>query len=156
MLVDVELFVQARRIYDSLAVEHQTAPCLQWCNEHKTALKRAKSQLEYAVREQEYIQLVVQERRVDAIHYVRKHLAPQADTHFPELQRVMGLISYPPTTHMQPYKARYLHRMTSLHIQRKCTLRDGGCGWRNSSSRAATSSMAYRESRSLRPTWRAG
>jgi len=40
-IVDTDLFISGREIEGSLG-DHNTAPCLQWCHENKSRLKKTK------------------------------------------------------------------------------------------------------------------
>ena len=62
----MDLFLVCQRVEDALK-SHDTAPCLAWCYENKSKLRRMKSTLEFQVRLQDFIELVRLNRRVQAI-----------------------------------------------------------------------------------------
>jgi len=62
--------------------------CLQWCAENRAKLRKTKSDLEFQLRQQEFIELVRTDQLAAAIQYVRKHLVPFMDTHAAAIQRV--------------------------------------------------------------------
>lgn len=51
---------------------------LQWCADNRARLKKIKSKLEFKLRVQEFIELVRQDQRMQAIQYARTYLAPWA------------------------------------------------------------------------------
>ena len=65
-LVDVDIFVVCQRVEDALR-NHDTAPCLAYCHENRSKLRRLKSTLEFQTRLQDFIELIRQERRMEAI-----------------------------------------------------------------------------------------
>ena len=68
-LVDVDIFLVCQRVEDALRA-HDTAPCLSWCHDNRSKLRRLKSTLEFQVRLQEFIELVREDRQLDAIRWV--------------------------------------------------------------------------------------
>jgi len=81
---------------------HQTGPCLAWCHENKSKLRKAKSTLEFDVRQQEVVELVRQGRKLEAVKHARKHLAvalsgggPLTEPeHIRAMQKIMGLLAF--------------------------------------------------------------
>ena len=65
-LVDVDIFVVCQRVEEALT-RHDTGPCLAWCYENRSKLRRLKSTLEFQLRLQDFIELVRLNRRVQAI-----------------------------------------------------------------------------------------
>lgn len=49
---------------------HDTGPCLTYCHENRSKLRRLKSNLEFQVRLQDFIELVRSDKRLEAIKYV--------------------------------------------------------------------------------------
>ena len=66
-----------------------------------------KSNLEFELRVQEYIELVRSDQKLPAITYFRKHLVPFEKTHPDAIQRAAALLAFPPKTAIQPYKVRH-------------------------------------------------
>ncbi|KAI9207108.1 CTLH/CRA C-terminal to lish motif domain-containing protein [Polychytrium aggregatum] len=120
--LDIELFVQAKKIEDSL-LSHSCTECLAWCKENSSNLKKIKardqpelttsrlfarqSTLEFNLRVQEYIELVRVGKLKEAIQYARKHLTPWSATHLKEIQRAMGLLAFRPDTSSETYREVY-------------------------------------------------
>ncbi|KAH7099711.1 CTLH/CRA C-terminal to lish motif domain-containing protein [Auriculariales sp. MPI-PUGE-AT-0066] len=95
-LADVDLFADISRIESALQ-SHSCTEALAWCSEHKVALRKAKSELEFELRLQEYIELCRVNRRPDAIAYLQKYLSvwkaasPSCAT---RIQQACGLLIY--------------------------------------------------------------
>ena len=102
-LVDTHIFVQAQRVVKALRA-HDCREALSWCSENKSKLKRIKSNLEFKLRVQEFIQLVQKEAKIEAIAYARKSLSPWAATEMGELQRAMATLAFSPKTSCVPYR----------------------------------------------------
>ncbi|KAI9509052.1 CTLH/CRA C-terminal to lish motif domain-containing protein [Russula earlei] len=105
-LVDIDLFVDIRRIEDALR-GHSCTEALAWCSENKNALRKLKSTLEFDLRLQEYIELARERRTIDAIAYARKHLIPWQETHLMQIQQASALLAFSRTTTCNPYKRLY-------------------------------------------------
>uniref|UniRef100_D8QHA9 CTLH domain-containing protein n=2 Tax=Schizophyllum commune (strain H4-8 / FGSC 9210) TaxID=578458 RepID=D8QHA9_SCHCM len=105
-LVDIDLFTEIRRIEGALQA-HSCTEALAWCSENKVALRKIKSQLEFELRLQEFIELCRQRNTAQAIAYSRKHLIAWQDTHMPQIQHALALLAYAPGTQCGPYKRLY-------------------------------------------------
>ena len=67
----MNVFQVCQRVEEGLR-SHDTGPCLAWCHDNRSKLRRLKSTLEYRVRLQDFIELIRQERRIDAVKLVSK------------------------------------------------------------------------------------
>ncbi|KIL95298.1 macrophage erythroblast attacher [Fusarium avenaceum] len=97
-LVDIETFVAASRIRDSLLKETVTE-ALAWCTDNKKELRKMESKLEFMLRFQQYIELVrsqSSDKLAEAIAHAKKHLIPYRATFPREVQQVCGLLAFPP------------------------------------------------------------
>ncbi|KAJ3076235.1 GID complex subunit containing RING finger motif [Podochytrium sp. JEL0797] len=124
-LVDIELFAQSKMIEDALRRKSCTE-CLMWCKENSSALKKIKSNLEFNLRLQEYIELVRAYKLTEAIAYLKKHLTPFADQHLKEVQLAAALLAFDPETLCVRYKSvfdptRWTHLITQFRSN-NCTL----------------------------------
>ncbi|KAG5220509.1 GID complex containing RING finger motif [Salix suchowensis] len=100
-LVDIDLFMDIRRIEDALS--HQSCTeALAWCSENKTALRKIKSTLEFELRLQEYIELARARRSMEAIAYSKKYLVSWHETHLDQIHKAIALLAFPPTTTCGP------------------------------------------------------
>ena len=64
--MDIDIFLACQKVEDALR-EHNTEPCLNWCYDNRSKLRRMKSNLEFTVRLQDFVELVKQDRRVEAV-----------------------------------------------------------------------------------------
>lgn len=103
-LTNIDLFLTSQRIEKSL-VAGDTSKCLAWCHDNKSKLRKIKSQLELKLRQQEFIELIKQNRKLDAILHSRKYLSSVDDSQREELEHIMGLLAYPLDTKKEPYKS---------------------------------------------------
>lgn len=103
-LTNIELFMVSRRVELSLA-SGDTSKCLAWCHDNKSKLRKMKSTLEFRLRQQEFIELVKQNKKIEAINHARKYLSGIDDSQQEELEHIMGLLAYPLDTKIEPYKS---------------------------------------------------
>lgn len=103
-LTNLDVFLVYKDVEDSLAARN-IGPCLEWCHENKSKLRKIKSTLEYKLRQQEFIELVRQKRLLEAIHYSRKHLCSAPNNK--DLEVIMALLAYPDTTTIEPYRSLF-------------------------------------------------
>ncbi|KAG4282875.1 hypothetical protein FPRO06_09548 [Fusarium proliferatum] len=97
-LVDIDTFVAASRIRDSL-LKQSVVEALAWCNDNKKELRKTESKLEFMLRFQQYIELVRSQssaKLTEAIAHAKKHLIPYRATFPREVQQVCGLLAFPP------------------------------------------------------------
>eukprot|EP01095_Lingulamoeba_sp_RSL-Kostka_P015287 TRINITY_DN697_c2_g1_i1.p1 TRINITY_DN697_c2_g1~~TRINITY_DN697_c2_g1_i1.p1 ORF type:complete len:534 (-),score=133.60 TRINITY_DN697_c2_g1_i1:106-1707(-) len=125
-LVDFDLFEKRKKIIDSLKKKNCKL-ALKWCAENRTRLKKIKSNLEFNIRIQEFINLIKKNKRNEAIKYSRKffHSFLKSDNdsnnsskisssssssfdnvnpYMKKIQRVMACLILPPDTQCSPYK----------------------------------------------------
>lgn len=103
-LTNMELFMVARRVEASLEAG-DTSKCLAWCHDNKSKLRKLKSTLEFKLRQQEFIELVKQDKKSDAIFHARKYMASNIeDSQRREFERMMALLALPLDTQMEPYR----------------------------------------------------
>ncbi|KAH7639063.1 macrophage erythroblast attacher-like protein [Dermatophagoides farinae] len=117
-LTNIDIFLVCKDIESSLA-RNETARCLAWCHENKSKLRKIKSTLEFSLRQQEFIELIRSEQRVEAVRYAQKYFSNLEDlggiSISNDLLRVMGLLAFQSTTHVEPYKSLFdLNRWQQL------------------------------------------
>lgn len=105
-LVDIDLFTDIHRIETALE-GHSCTEALAWCSENKSALRKAKSTLEFDLRLQEYIELCRAGKAVEAIAYLKKHLTSWQDTHLAQIRQASALLAVSPSTKTGSYKRLY-------------------------------------------------
>ncbi|NXB71993.1 MAEA protein, partial [Donacobius atricapilla] len=66
--------------------------------------KQELSCLEFSLRIQEFIELIRQNKRLDAVRHARKHFSQAEGSQLDEVRQVMGMLAFPSDTHISPYK----------------------------------------------------
>lgn len=83
-----------------------------WCYENKSKLRKIHSTLELEIRVQEFVELVRQGKRFDAVKHARKYLSEADDPeHIQAVKKCMGLLAFPAVsskTTKRKTKPRYM------------------------------------------------
>ena len=106
-LVDVDAFVQCRRIEKSLQ-DGEVREALDWCRANTKDLKKMNSTLELQLRLQQYIELLRtrdSSKMKEAIAHSRKFIAPSGDRTL--IEQTAGLLVFTPEATVQPYHSLY-------------------------------------------------
>ncbi|KAI2797862.1 hypothetical protein BLOT_015282 [Blomia tropicalis] len=107
-LTNIEIFLVCRDIEDSLT-KHETSRCLLWCHDNRSKLRKIRSTLEFSLRQQEFIELVRTNQRLEAVKYAQKHFSTLEDivgtSAQLELEQVMGLLACSPSTQIDRYRS---------------------------------------------------
>jgi macrophage erythroblast attacher len=94
-LTNIEVFWAAKEVEESLK-RHETNRMVAWCYENKSKLRKIHSTLELEIRVQEFVELVRQGKRFDAVKHARKYLAETEDPeHIQAVKKCMGLLAFP-------------------------------------------------------------
>jgi len=99
---NIDLFVAAKEVEESLA-KHETLKCLTWCYENRSKLRRIKSTLEFNLRQQEFIEMIKEEKRLEAVHHARKYFTTAESDQMEDIQKVMALLAFPSNTNLPTY-----------------------------------------------------
>jgi len=102
-LTNLDIFLVARNVEQSLA-QQQTQAALAWIHDHKSKLRKIKSTLEFRLRQQEFVEMIKSDRRMDAVKHARKYLTSMEDVPWEEVQHCMGLLAFSTDTTVSPYK----------------------------------------------------
>lgn len=90
-----QVFWAAKEVEESLK-RHETGRMVAWCYENKSKLRKIHSTLELEIRVQEFVELVRQGKRFDAVKHARKYLAESDDPeHMQAVKKCMGLLAFP-------------------------------------------------------------
>ncbi|XP_015265567.1 PREDICTED: macrophage erythroblast attacher [Gekko japonicus] len=114
-LVNIEMFLTAKEVEESLE-RQETMTCLAWCHDNKSRLRKMKSCLEFSLRIQEFIELIRQNKRLDAVRHARKHFSQAEGSQLDEVRQVMGMLAFPSDTHISPYKGLGTDEDTLIEI----------------------------------------
>ena len=93
-LVDIDLFSETQEIERELR-NHNTEPCLAWCQSNKSKLRKLNSNLEYNLRLQQFVEFVRIGQHCEAIQHARKYFTQVEESFLTEVQRAMGLLAFP-------------------------------------------------------------
>ncbi|XP_050534614.1 E3 ubiquitin-protein transferase MAEA [Daktulosphaira vitifoliae] len=105
-LTNIDLFMISREVELSLA-NHETNKCLAWCHDNRSKLRKLHSTMEFNLRIQEFIELVRQDKRLDAVKHARKYISTFEDTRMDEVQQCMVLLAFPVDTEISPYREMF-------------------------------------------------
>lgn len=102
-LTNIDVFMVSREVEKSLA-NRETLKCLAWCHDNRSKLRKLKSNMEFNLRIQEFVELVRSDRRMDAIKHSRKYFSSFEDEQLISIQHCMALLAFPSNTKISPYK----------------------------------------------------
>lgn len=103
MLTNVDIFKTLGEIERDLK-NRSTTKCIAWCMENKTKLKKINSTLEFQLRVQEFVELIRQDQRFNAVRHAQKYFPAFEQEQLKEIREVMGLLAYQVTTEIEKYK----------------------------------------------------
>lgn len=75
-----------------------TTKCSIWCNDNKTKLKKINSTIEFQLRVQDFVELIRDDRRLDAVKHARKYFRSFEQDHLKEIRQCMALLAFPVDT----------------------------------------------------------
>jgi len=102
-LVNADVFITARNVENSLE-NKQLELCLAWCHDNRSRLRKLKSNLEFTLHLQQFIELVRTNDLMSAVRHARKYFSNAESSQFEEVKQAMGLLVFSSTTHLSPYK----------------------------------------------------
>lgn len=89
-ITDINIFQKAKKIKDDLATK-ELVSALDWCDSHKSKLKRLNSPLEFQLKLQKFIEFIRVENNCAGILYARTHLSKYPE-HQEDLQKALMLL----------------------------------------------------------------
>eukprot|EP00958_Prasinococcus_capsulatus_P013656 scaffold1411_cov396-Prasinococcus_capsulatus_cf.AAC.14 len=92
-LTELTLFAEASQVARSLQ-EGQFTEALQWCEAHKSKLRKAKSRLEFQLRLQQFLEKVRAGDGLAAVRFAREYLSEWAASELEELQTAMATLAF--------------------------------------------------------------
>lgn len=103
-LVNADVFITAREVEQSLE-KKDLGSCLNWCHDNRSRLRKLKSNLEFTLHLQQFIELVRGNDLMGAVRHARKFFAnAEINNQFDEVKQVMGLLVFNSSPHLSPYK----------------------------------------------------
>ncbi|XP_037295981.1 E3 ubiquitin-protein transferase MAEA isoform X2 [Manduca sexta] len=103
-LTNVDIYCAAAEVEAELA-SWRTARCLQWCADNKSKLRKLNSTMEFNIRIQEFIELVREDKRLEAVRYAKKHFSNFEEGQLQDIQHCMGMLAFPKDTEVEPYRS---------------------------------------------------
>jgi len=101
-LTNIDIFLVAKEVEESLR-RRDTGPALAWCHDNKSKLRKNHSKLELYLRQQEFVELVKADRRMEAVLHARRYLSNMEDYQCEDIQSCMALLAFPVDTEIEPY-----------------------------------------------------
>eukprot|EP01117_Protostelium_nocturnum_P018610 TRINITY_DN7822_c0_g1_i2.p1 TRINITY_DN7822_c0_g1~~TRINITY_DN7822_c0_g1_i2.p1 ORF type:complete len:387 (-),score=116.72 TRINITY_DN7822_c0_g1_i2:87-1247(-) len=92
-LVDIDVFKNAQKISDNLN-QRECKEALKWCSENRSKLRKNNSNLEFSLRMQEFIELVRDDKSMEAIQHAQTHFTPLLSTNLDEIQTAMSALAF--------------------------------------------------------------
>lgn len=100
----LDVFMVLRDVEKSLA-NQETVRCVEWCYDNRSKLRKLGSSMEFNLRVQEFIELVRQDRRLDAVKHARRYFTNYNEEYqLQEIQCCMGQLAFPADISLSPYK----------------------------------------------------
>ena len=122
-LTNVQVFTTARTVEAALRNQN-CQPCLAWCTENKSKLKKIKSTLEFNLRKQGFVELVRKDSKLEALKYAQDFIVNSISdaSQYRELEELSGILAYIPENFMSsPYRKYFEEeRWSELAEQFKC------------------------------------
>ncbi len=79
-LFDLDIFLECREVERQLVEKRDCMRALAWCADHASKLRRLGSSLEFQLHKQQFLELVRQRDRIQALEYASQHLHPTANS----------------------------------------------------------------------------
>ncbi|XP_037078066.1 E3 ubiquitin-protein transferase MAEA-like isoform X3 [Pollicipes pollicipes] len=114
-LTNIDIFLVAKEVEESL-LRKDTGPALAWCHDNKSKLRKSRSKLELYLRQQEFVELVKADRRMEAVLHARKYLSNMDEYQCEDIQSCMALLAFPVDTDIEPYCAMFAESRWQLLI----------------------------------------
>ncbi|XP_078149809.1 protein RMD5 homolog [Carex rostrata] len=96
-------FLEMHSILQSMKLSHDLGPALAWVAENREKLLQYGSSLELKLHELQYVEMLKAGKRVEALKYARTHLAPLANEHRAEIQKVFACLLWEDRLDQSPY-----------------------------------------------------
>ena len=92
-LVNMEIFLSVRDVEISLR-QHSTSKALAWCAENRSRLKKHRSNFEFNLHMQDFVEMIKRGQRKEALEFARKHFRQVDQEQLPDLQKMMLLLGF--------------------------------------------------------------
>ncbi|KAK0423707.1 hypothetical protein QR680_008289 [Steinernema hermaphroditum] len=102
------IYQEMKRVEDGLRAR-DLGPCLDWIFDNRSKLRRIQSDFEVEVRKQECIEMIREDRRIEAIKWIRKFFSTLDKEQWDkrDIPQLMGLVVVGKNTNVKHYKRLY-------------------------------------------------
>lgn len=105
-ITNIDIFQVSREVEKDLA-QHNTAKCILWCIDNKSKLRKINSDIEFKLRQQEFIELIRKGERLNAVKHAQKFFPAFEQDQLPEIKKSMALLAFPLNTDLEPYHTMF-------------------------------------------------
>lgn len=113
-LTNLEIFQTCREVEEDLA-KKCTNKCSNWCNDNKSKLRKINSKIEFKLRVQDFVELIREDRRLEAVKHARKYFPSFEHDQLEEIRQCMALLAFPVDTSM--FQIRFLFLLLYFYIK---------------------------------------
>lgn len=100
---NLDIFQVTREVEKDLS-QHNTTKCIMWCIDNKSKLRKINSDIEFKLRQQEFIELIRSDQRLMAVKHAQKYFPSFEQDQLNEIKKCMALLAFPINTELEPYK----------------------------------------------------
>eukprot|EP00040_Diaphanoeca_grandis_P040592 m.261933 g.261933 ORF g.261933 m.261933 type:complete len:387 (+) comp43822_c0_seq1:226-1386(+) len=104
--VNLGVFKTARVVEEALA-NQDCSVALEWCQSNKSRLTKLKSTLEFKLRLQQYIELLRNGQRIEAITYASTWFTCQPERHMKDIQEAMSLLVFVKSRRLEKHEVYF-------------------------------------------------
>lgn len=101
---NIDIFQVTREVEKDLQ-QHNTSKCINWCIDNKSKLRKINSDIEFKLRQQEFIELIRSDQRIQAVKHAQKYFPAFEQDQLNEIKKCMALLAFPIDTELEPYKS---------------------------------------------------
>lgn len=101
---NLDIFQVTREVEKDLS-QHNTAKLYMWCLDNKSKLRKINSSIEFSLRQQEFIELIRSDQRLQAVKHAQKYFPAFEQDQLNEIKKCMALLAFPIDTELEPYKS---------------------------------------------------
>ncbi|KAI9321544.1 CTLH/CRA C-terminal to lish motif domain-containing protein, partial [Dichotomocladium elegans] len=98
-------FLRMHSILDSLDRQQNVDSAIEWAQAHHEELNKLGSNLEFDLHRLQFIQLLQQQKRMEAVIYGQTYFPAFADKHYMEIKRMMAAIIFSHKLETSPYRS---------------------------------------------------
>lgn len=105
-ITNIDIFQVSREVERDLS-EHNTTKCIMWCLDNKSKLRKINSDIEFKLRQQEFIELIRKGERLNAVKHAQKFFPAFEQDQITEIKKSMALLAFPLDTELEPYRSMF-------------------------------------------------